>query len=385
MAQHNFPATSPAVFPISANEIPDNEPLPFNLRDANGRILARRNQIFTKEAIKRISQRGGSFFVERDSENDAFGSPGTTTGQLRNTFTADWYDLTEQANGLLRSPHSLRFKSSLTKFHNTVHQYFLNYSDSALLALFYLSAKETHIYSATHSMLVSLMCTLAAKDVLRWSEEDTRIVSLAALTMNIGMTELQDKLAQQDVALSGEQRELVNGHAARSVQILKSAGIDDEAWLEAVELHHSAPHGALKNLPSQGQKMARLIQRADTFGARRAPRGSRSPSSLSAAMQASYFDESGAVDEAGTALLKAVGIHSPGSFVKLKTGEIAVVVRRGENTTKPKVLVVTSQEGILLSRFELRDTACHENQIAKAVNRSELKLNINLKRILRFA
>lgn len=75
--------------------------------------------------------------------------------------------------------------------------------------------------------------------------------------------------------------------------------------------------------------MARLIQRADIFGARMAPRAARWPMPVTAAMQASYYDEEHQVDEAGAALVKTLGVYPPGAFVRLASQEVGVVIRRG--------------------------------------------------------
>lgn len=61
--------------------------------------------------------------------------------------------------------------------------------------------------------------------------------------------------------------------------------------------------------------MARLIQRADLFGARIAPRVGREPMSATSAMKACYYDETKAVDETGAALVKTLGIYPPGAWV----------------------------------------------------------------------
>ena len=128
--------------------------------------------------------------------------------------------------------------------------------------------------------------------------------------------------------------------------------------------------------------MARLIQRADMFAARLAPRASRVPTSPAAAMQACYFDENRQVDEAGAALIKAVGIYSPGSFVRLSTNEVAIVIQRGVNTTTPKVAVLINREGIPTSEPIIRDTSQRDYRIVASVPHREVKVQIHLPRLL---
>ncbi len=128
--------------------------------------------------------------------------------------------------------------------------------------------------------------------------------------------------------------------------------------------------------------MARLIQRADMFAARLAPRASRVPTSPAAAMQASYFDENRQVDEAGAALIKAVGIYSPGSFVRLNTNEIAAVIRRGANTTTPRVAVLINREGLPVVDPVIRDTSVREHRVVASVPHRDVRIQLNLPRML---
>ena len=131
-----------------------------------------------------------------------------------------------------------------------------------------------------------------------------------------------------------------------------------------------------------GQRMARLMQRADMFAARLAPRASRRPGSAQAAMQACYFDENRQIDEAGAALIKAVGVYSPGSLVRLANQEIGVVVRRGANTTTPRVAILVNRYGIATGEHVIRDTSQRELRIAASVPQHECKVKINLDRLL---
>jgi ribosomal protein S16 len=99
-------------------------------------------------------------------------------------------------------------------------------------------------------------------------------------------------------------------------------------------------------------------------------------------MQACYFDENKEVDEAGAALIKAVGIYQPGAFVKLATGEVAVVVQRGANTTTPRVAVVINRSGVPTVEPILRDTSLDDFRVVASVPHRTVKVKINLERML---
>lgn len=99
-------------------------------------------------------------------------------------------------------------------------------------------------------------------------------------------------------------------------------------------------------------------------------------------MQACYFDENREVDEAGAALIKAVGIYQPGSYVKLVTDEIAIVIKRGANTTTPRVAVLINRAGLPTVEPTIRDTSQREYRIVASVPHREVKVKVNLERLL---
>jgi HD-GYP domain-containing protein (c-di-GMP phosphodiesterase class II) len=401
----------PKLVAVSIDSIRVGEPLPFALMDAEGTLLAGKGYVIASRGeLQDLVGRGVSLYIDvADSEAHHRAYVGrlhsmvlkdTTLGEIAGAQigsadiasvaraepgeedeTPDWLDYQVQANSLLRDCGAPQFFQRLIRLQRRLRHQSLRNADGALFALFHLSAAEIRMYSATHAMLVSLMCGLAAREVLNWPAEQEQVLCLAALTMNLGMTELQDKLAQQLTAPTPEQRRLIDTHAERSIALLQGIGVSDPAWLEAVRFHHSVAPGPLA-AKSEGQRMARLIQRADMFAARLAPRASRVPTSPAAAMQASYFDENRQVDEAGAALIKAVGIYSPGSFVRLNTNEIAAVIRRGANTTTPRVAVLVNREGLPVVDPIIRDTSQREYRVVASVPHRDVRIQLNLQRML---
>jgi hypothetical protein len=95
---------------------------------------------------------------------------------------------------------------------------------------------------------------------------------------------------------SAEQRRLIEAHADRSTELLIEMGITDPGWLEAVKSHHLPIAIRKHDAPSLGQRLARLIHRADMFSARLSPRAGRDPLNPVAALKANYFDEHKQVD-----------------------------------------------------------------------------------------
>lgn len=393
---------------INIDSIRVGQPLPFTLRGEDGTLLAHKGFVVaTRESLKVASGGRTQLFIDVDESDDfrrayvgklydlvredrALGQIAEAQiatkdlGANRNDATediADWLDLQIQANAMLRDINAETFQAKLSKLQRQLTRHLHGNPDGTLFALIHLSASEVKLYSATHAMLVSVMCSLAAREVFKWPAEQQATVGSAALTMNIGMTELQDRLAMQKQAPSPEQRRQIDLHPALSVTGLQKRGITQASWLEAVAHHHDRSPGALDSRP-EGLRMARLIQRADMFAARLAPRASRLPEPPAAAMQACYFDENRQIDEAGAALIKTVGIYSPGSLVRLSTNEIAVVTQRGSNTTTPKVAVLINRSGMPTGELIVRDTSQRDYKIVASVPHREVKVQISLERLL---
>ena len=395
------------LIPVNVDSIRIGQPLPFHLVDKDGVLLARKSFIIASRAdLLTISQRGGGLFIDgvdgetlhrdyvdqlqtlmraeksigeiADSKLDAAAAIKRTaedSGQF------DWLGLQVQAHQLLRDPHHANFQERLEQLHQSLGSELQRNPDGTLFALIYLTASETKMYSATHGMLVSVMCSLAAREVLNWPEPVEIQLRKAALTMNLSITELQDKLASQNTEIEDSQRLQIGPHAQNSADLLAALGVTDPVWLGAVRSHHTPVSGPL-NARTPQERLARLLERADMFSAKLSPRAMRMPVAPAIAMQACYFDNNKQVDEAGAALIKAVGIYPPGSFVKLATNEIAVVVRRGPNTNTPRTAVCINRFGMPTMEPTLRDTSLKEHRVVSSVPHRDVRVQINLQRML---
>ncbi len=338
---------------LDIDSIQLGQPLPFVLRGADGKLLAQRGYVIrNRQELDVLLARGLRLCLDTEESGDSHRAylaqmqqmllSQASLGQIASmkmsaaqeaagradAGAADWAALQSRASQLLRTPGDGEFAQRLLTLHDELQRHCQDSPDATLLALIYLTGQETRMYSATHAMLVASVCMLVARETLRWSERQVARLGQAALSMNVAMTTLQDQLALQTDPLTAEQVDAIQDHAEHSEALLRRMGMVDPVWLEAVRHHHARTPGPLASR-SEGQQMARLIQRADVFGARIAPRATRAPMVATAAMQASYYDEQRQVDEAGAALVKTLGVYPPGTFVRLATQEVAVVLRRG--------------------------------------------------------
>ena len=381
------------------------KPLPYHLRTEDGSLLANKGFVIRSRPELDMLQEKRAIFIEKAAvanratnvRLNAMLNQDTTLGEIAESTLLDlprlhqnsqiresridWNALQLRANRVLRDVNSPDVMTRLQQLHHDLSSQVLLHPDASLLALIHLSATDTGLYSATHALLVSTMCMIAARDVLGWDEENQQILGKAALTMNFAMTEMQDHLARQTQAPSYQQKTVIIQHPEVSVQLLQQLGVTDNRWLEAVFHHHSVQPGPLKTRNMEMQ-MARLIQRADVFAARLAPRAARAGMTTPSALQAAYFDEKRQVDEAGAALVKAVGIYPPGSFVKLTNNEMAVVIKRGANTTTPKVAVLLNKSGDPTGEPIVRYTGLGDYRISGSLLQCDVKVRFDLSRML---
>lgn len=395
--------------PVSIDAILINHPLPCPLRDGKGVLLASQGfMVSSRQDLEQMVGKRSQIYIDAD-QSDSFRRgymnrlnnlvlEDKDLGQIAKAQISpydlrrsdgpelddepDWFDLQTQLHFLLRDPLNETFLFRLQRLQAELERHIQSNTDGTLFALIQLTSGEINHYSATHALLVCAMCTVAAREVLKWPVSTVQALCSAALTMNISMTDLQDRLALQKSPLTPDQSRRVESHAARSVDLLQQAGIADEMWLESVMFHHSANPGSLAQR-TEVRRMARLIQRADMFAARLSPRASRLADAPALAMQACYFDENKQIDEAGAALIKAVGIYSPGTFVRLNTNEIAVVIKRGLNTTTPKVAALINRQGMPTGEPLVRDTSQAEFRILSSVAQRDVKVNHSMDRLLK--
>ena len=382
-------------------------PLPFALRNQQGVLLANKGYtIHRQEEITYWTSRGITLCVDVDAANNHRAYVGKLYEMVRadislghiadmqlaasdlkavaadeTTGIPDWTALQIRANSLLRDPQGEHFLPRLDKLYSELHHLVQHHPDATLCALMHLSATELHMYSATHAMLVYVVCSLTARDVLNWPPEQDATLGKAALTMNIGMTALQDEWTVKNQALTAWQIDHVEQHAQRAYQMLVAMGVDNQDWLQAVRHHHDRTPGPLAD-KTVAMQLARLLQRADTFTARLSPRACRLPMPFNAAMRACYFDEKQQVDSAGAALIKAMGVYSPGMYVRLANGEVAMVIRRGANTTAPRVAVVVNRSGMPMGEMIVRETHTPTTKIIAYVAHREVKVQVQLEKLL---
>lgn len=396
-----------AVIQLSPTVLRVGHPIPVALRDASGHLLLPRGAMLADEQQRQQLIARGLYVDSGDSEQfqkalagklDSLVRSNALLGQIARAVpdaaecgpaaakkpigdpVAAWHGVMLRASALLHDPPQSDFATRVHRLERDALDLLDGDTDAGLLMLIHGTTSELHQYSVTHALLVMGVCELAARH-LAWPAEWRPSLRRAALTMNLAMTSLQDQLAIQDGPVTPRQRAIIDGHALRAATQMRELGVADTLWLDAVENHHASPPGPLAELPPMLQ-LARLIQRADIFAARLSPRKMRQAMAATAAAKAAYLDENQQADEAGAAIIKALGIYPPGSYVRLASTEIGIVLRRGRRANEPVVASIVSKNGTPLGEPAMRDIRQKGFEITGGVAPHEVKLRLNLERLL---
>lgn len=288
-----------------------------------------------------------------------------------------WSDLETRLAALLLAPGAQPdFPSQLDALHQQAHGLLMLDADSSLYWLFQLAASSTVAYSASHAMVCWALCQQVADELGRpASERDS--LARAALTMNLSMTRLQDTLAEQPTPPTPEQRALIDTHAARSAQWLRELGVTNPLWLDTVEQHHLADPA----LPMA----ARILQAMDRYAALISPRESRPGQCVVDSARHMLVKPGHKLDDVGQALLRALGICPPGTFVRLADERVAVVLRRSGRPGEPWVASVLDAHGTPVVEPELIDTGHDGQGIEAALVTRTVRVRLNHPRLLQLS
>ena len=257
-------------------------------------------------------------------------------------------------------------------------QTFANKDPEAAMAACLLDHQEDS-HALAHGLNTAIFCAIFAE---RSGWETSRRVSTicAALTMNIGMFELQQRLLRQATPLTPVQQEMVHAHPDVSVDALQKIGVNDSVWLEAVRQHHETPSGmgypAKVFEPVEESQLLRLL---DRMGAQASARADRRPMAPAQVIRALFVEEGqGPCGTLVAALVKMFGLYPPGSFVKLENNELAVVFRPDPENNSLAVAAVTTAVGTPTMQPVRRDTHRKGFAVAGTVAYDKISMGYDL-------
>lgn len=297
-----------------------------------------------------------------------------------------WSDLESTLSVLLARPGSaLDFAAKMRQCDAWLRDLVAHDTDAALYLMFQLAATSSVGYSASHALVCGTLCHILAHDLQLPAPERDSLVR-AAMTMNIGMTALQDELANQRGRPTAEQQKSIDEHPRRSRALLEQQGIRDALWLDVVGHHHAPPPDGdtrpLATLPA-ARRLTRILGTIDRYAAMISPRQSRAGRSATDSVRAIVGHEDERRDEVTYALVRSVGLCPPGTFVRLDNGETALVLRRSEKINSPLVASVLDRNGEHRRQPALHQTATGKPRIQSALARSAVQVELDHRMLVR--
>ncbi|CAD5374764.1 conserved hypothetical protein [Rubrivivax sp. A210] len=387
------------LIPISPQHLHVDKPLPFGLRDEDGRLLLAAGHtianlqhlealiaqpLFAEEgeasawtrrltaAMDDVIRQGGSIrqvVAVRPQEARDKPRPQPTL-----TLTEQWLEIVTHLDLVLRDPRAEDWPARRDALHLRACDLLHRRPDASLYHLVYESGHARGRYTARHALLALAIVELAAPK-LDWEPAWIASLGCAALLMNIAAVRQQDQLAQTTLPGGASPRDPAPEHPAQGAALLQECGLADALALAVVRLHHEAGDALapLANLAPERQ-LARLLRRADLFAAQISHQAGRPPASPVQAAREACLGAGGLPDEIGGALLKAVGLYPPGSFVELASGEIAIVIGRGSRANLPHVATLIGASGTPMAEPLARDTQDRRHAVKGVVPLARVKI-----------
>lgn len=206
--------------------------------------------------------------------------------------------------------------------------------------------KTADEYTYMHSVAVcALMMALARQ--LRFDEAETREAGLAGMLHDLGKARIPPQILNKPGRLSDAEFEVIKRHPEAGHKLLQDMGGIGEMALDVCLRHHEKldgtgyPHGLSSENISKYARMGAVCDIYDAVTSNRPYKKGWDPTESLRKMATWTQDH---LDERiFHAFVKSVGIYPVGSFVRLESGLMGVVIEQGESSLlRPKVRVFFS-------------------------------------------
>ncbi len=358
-----------------------NEPLPWGVRDADANLLLAKGYVLSsEERLLTLLERGMYVDLEEFKAVEAAAGRTAAPPAPPPTVFERWDTLFDRQVQLIQGVADLPEPArALNDFTDELLDLLERDADVALYFVLRQERRQLFLYGYWHAIHVAVLCAVMAER-LQWEPARRRTLVKAALTMNIDSADVQGKLAVQEVPITERQRKQLHDHALRAAERLRGYGVSDPEWLEAVENHHERADGA--GYPRglrDASPMAQALRHADVFAAKITARANRPALSVQDAARQLFKEDQGGPFAA--ALIKSLGLYPPGELVRLQSGELGVVMRRGPDTSKPLVACLTDAQGQPVPTTVQRQTSDPTFAVTGAVADKSLVLKLPPERL----
>lgn len=377
------------------DDIEAGESLPWDVMDSYGRLLLRQGYIIDTPAhAKELVDRG--MYIEKGlyTKLPSFGRISSASSTAKEDAPAVLNDespsvlfninmAVKRLDVLLKNIHKFpNPRGSILEVVKLIRSAIRLSEDLALASI-----QLNHVsggYGVRHCVDTAILAMIVAVSMKK-SPQEIQDIGAAALTMNISMIELQEKLQVKKETLSDADKAAIHNHPISSIEILYEAGIEDTDWLMYVLLHHEHEDGSgypVGNVKGEIPQNAKILSLADGFCARISSRGYRKSTLPSVALRDIFIENKAQVDSTLAAnFIKVLGLYPPGTFVHLKNNEIAIISHRGADHNSSTAYSLVKPNGELFVAPVKRDTSVEAYKIAEAIYPIEADVHVNLQQI----
>lgn len=361
---------------ITLSDVKLGEPIPFSVYDPEGRLLLRKGIVITmSEQVERIIERKAVMGTDYAGATERLPTPAAPRSATPPRGPGESSPPFDQMGSLilnlkhtlataLKAPEQIDLPGRIRQFAARLQTLCKDDLDASLAAphLDYVNP-----YIVVHQVMGAVLTEVVARRSGMTPEERLPIVC-AALTRGFGMLPVQAELDQCNGALPDTLRRAVQEHPAAGAEMLRRAGVDDETWLGAVAQYHERLDGSGYPRKLQAAEIGpggRILAIADTYSAMTKPRPYRNKEHLAQhALRDIYLQKDTSLDGALIqAMIKEIGMFPPGSLVRLKSGEVAVIKHCTHKPADAIVFTVYDQRGMPLLEPIRREAANPNHEI----------------------
>jgi HD domain-containing protein len=340
---------------IAPGALTIGRPLPWDVYDADGNILLRQGYVIqTDSQLEQLFERGRfkPRKIERPQE-EVFEDT-----RDRNPFS-DYPDLLHSLEATLKAitdsdPSAQKRLLGLARMIERT----CTESPDATLALVHLYAIGPVIHEQI--LFYAILCQFIGRK-FGLEKERVAVLTAAALTANLGLVPIADKLNASNTVLNDEQRGVIRKHPQRSIQALKAAGIDNKLLLTIIAQHHEQADGSGYPKGLSGTEIrpeAEILALAERYVAMITKRAYRQRMNVANARKLIANLADGKFRPAiPKALLQVLGEFPPGILVRLENNEVGVVTRRPVRARGPFVKAIFGPRGNRYTGTFERDTS----------------------------
>ena len=209
--------------------------------------------------------------------------------------------------------------------------------------------KEQSEYAVVHALDVSIYMITFGR-FLELDRKQIEFLGYLGLLQDIGKTRLPRDLIEKRGRLTAEEYERAKLHVNYAVEILRSSPGLPPDLARAASLHHERFDGSGYPNRLQGHNIGMIGSIAaivDSYDAMTVRRPYAEPQPPSSAISALYKQRGLRYDAALVEqFIRCIGIFPVGSFVRLNSGETAIVIAQNPaKRLQPRVMVVRDPEG----------------------------------------